>query len=49
MQYEDKGAISIANLVETTWLTRYPSPKKITYDQVSEFISHEFRKYLIET
>ena len=22
MQYEDKRAISIANLVETTWLTR---------------------------
>ena len=21
------------NLVETTWLTRYPRPMKITYDQ----------------
>ena len=37
------------NLVETTWLTRYPIPIKITYDQGSEFISHEFIKYLIKT
>ena len=31
-QYEDKRAISTANLVETTWLSRYPRPIKITYD-----------------
>ena len=42
-QYEDKRAISIANLVETMWLTRYPRPTEITYDQGSEFIGHEFR------
>ena len=48
MKYNDKRAISIANLVETTWLYRYPIPIEITYDQGSEFIDHEFRKYLIE-
>ena len=32
-QYEDKRAIYIANLVETTWLSRYPTPIEITYDQ----------------
>ena len=48
-QYDLKRAISIANLVETTWLTRYPRPMKITYDQESEFIVHGFTKYLIET
>ena len=32
------------NLVETTWLTRYPRPMEITYYQGSEFIGHEFRK-----
>ena len=37
------------NLVETTWLTRYPRPTDITYNQESEFISHEFIKYTIET
>ena len=25
-QYNDKREISIANLIETTWLTRYPGP-----------------------
>ena len=47
-QYDDKIAISIANLVKTTWLSRNPRPIEITYDQGSEFIGHEFRKYLIE-
>ena len=34
-QYDDKIEIKIANLVETTWLTIYPRPMKITYDQGS--------------
>ena len=49
LQYEDKIAITIANLVETTLLSRYPRPIEITYDQGKKFIGHEFRKYLIET
>ena len=48
MQYNYKRAISIANLVETMWLSRYPRPTEITYDQGSEFIDNEFRKPLIE-
>ena len=47
-QYDDKHDISIANLVETKWLTRYHRPTEITYDQGSEFIGHEFRKSIIE-
>ena len=47
-QYDDKRAISIANLVESTWLYRYPRPIEIMYDQVSGFIGHNFRKFLIE-
>ena len=42
-QYDDKRAISIAEIVEQTWLLRYPWPSIITYDQGSEFIGHEFR------
>ena len=42
-QYDDKIDIFIANLVETKWLSRYPIPIEITYDQGSEFIGHEFR------
>ena len=49
VQYDDKRAINIANLVETTWLSRYPRPMEIMYDQEREFIGHEFRKSLIET
>ena len=48
-QYDDKRAISIENLVQTTWSTRYPRPMEIMYDQGSEFSGHEFRKSLIET
>ena len=43
-----KRAITIAKLVETKWLSRYPKQIEITYDQVREFIGHEFREYLIE-
>ena len=48
IQYNDKQEITIAALDETTWLTRYSLPIEIMYDQGSEFIGHEFRKYLIE-
>ena len=34
-QYDDIRAISIADLVETTWIYRYPIPIEITYDQGS--------------
>ena len=40
-QYNDKRAISIANLVETVWLSRYPRPMEITYYQGSEIIGYE--------
>ena len=37
------------NLVETTWLTRYPWSAEIVYDQGSEFIGGEFKKQLYNT
>ena len=48
IRYDDKRAILIANLVESTWLSRYPRPIEITCDQGKESIGHEFRKYPIE-
>ena len=30
VQYDDKRAITIEKLVETTWLSRYPRPIEIT-------------------
>ena len=47
-QYDSKRAISITNLVETTWLSIYPRSMEIMYDQGSKFISNEFIKSLIE-
>ena len=47
-QYKDKREISSANLVETTWLSKYPRPIEITYDPGKEFIGHELRNSLIE-
>ena len=46
--YNDKRAIPIGKLVETTWMSRYSGTTEIMYDQVSECIGHEFRKSLIE-
>ena len=37
------------NLVEIMWLSRYPIPIEIMYDQGKEFIRLELRKSLIET
>ena len=48
-KYEDKRAISIANLIETLRLSRWPKPIEIMYNQGKELIDHEIRKSLIET
>jgi hypothetical protein len=37
-QYDDKKSITVANIVEQEWLTRYPRPSLITLDHGSEFI-----------
>ena len=47
-QCDDKRAITIVNLFETTWLSRYPRPIEITHDQEKEFIGHGVRKDLNE-
>jgi putative transposase len=42
-QYDDKRSITVANIVEQEWLTRYPRPSLITLDRGSEFIGEDFR------
>ena len=44
VQIPNKEAITIANLVEQVWLSRYPWPTEITYDRGSEFIGHDFKQ-----
>ena len=36
---EGKTAIEVANIVEQTWLSRYPWPQEIVYDRGSEFMA----------
>ena len=40
IQYKDKRADTIANLVDKTWLCRYPCPKILTYKCVNGFRGH---------
>ena len=47
-QYRDKKAMTIANLVKTTLMVRYPWPVEITDDLEGEFFGHEFKNILIE-
>ncbi len=42
-ELKSKYAITVANVVEQAWLTRYPWPTEITYDKGTEFMA-EFAK-----
>ena len=45
-QYDDKRSITVANIVEQEWLSRYPWPTMITFDKGSEFIGHDFQNMI---
>jgi transposase InsO family protein len=45
-QYDDKRAITVANIAEEEWFSRYPWPTQVTFDRGSEFIGNEFKKVL---
>ena len=47
-QYRNKKAVTIADLVETIWLVRYPWPVEISYEQGGELLGREFKDRLIE-
>ena len=46
--YNYKQAATIPNLVEKTWLCRYPCPTISMYDRGNEFLGHPFKNNLIE-
>ena len=46
-QLTNKEAITVANIVEQQWLTRYPWPQLITYDKGTEFLA-EFKEMIKE-
>ena len=42
-QYDDKRSITVANITEQEWFSRYPWPTQITFDRGSEFIGKDFQ------
>ena len=47
-EYNNKKAMTIENLVETTWLPQYPWTVEIMHDQGGEFLGYQFKSSLIE-
>jgi hypothetical protein len=37
-QYDDKQSITVANVVEQEWFSRYPWPTQVTFNRGSKFI-----------
>jgi len=46
-QYDDKISITVANIVEQEWFSRYPWPTQVTFDRGSKFIGKDFAKMLV--
>ena len=42
-QYDDKKSITIANIGEQEWFSRYPWPTQVTFYRGKEFIGHDFQ------
>ena len=47
-QYDDKKSITVANIIEQEWFSRYPWPTQVTFDRGSEFIGQDFQKMIKE-
>jgi transposase InsO family protein len=47
-QYDDKQSITVANIIEQEWFSRYPWPTQVTFDRSSKFIGQDFQKMIKE-
>ena len=45
-QYDDKRSITVANIAEQEWFSRYPWPTLISFDRGSEFIGQDFKEMI---
>jgi transposase InsO family protein len=45
-QYDDKRSITVDNIAEQEWISRYPWLSKITYDRSSEIIGKYFQSMI---
>jgi hypothetical protein len=47
-QYDDKQSITVANMIEQEWFSRYPWPTQVTFNRGSKFIGQDFQKMIRE-
>jgi hypothetical protein len=45
-QYDDKQSITVANIKDQEWFSRYPWPTQVTFDRGSKFIGQDFQKMI---
>ena len=45
-QYDDKRSITVENIVEQEWFSRYPWPSQVITDRGSEFIGQDFKEMI---
>jgi hypothetical protein len=43
-QYYDKQSITVANILEQEWFSRYPWPTQVTFVRGSKLIGQDFQK-----
>ena len=43
IEYDDKRAITVANIAEQEWFSRYPWPTQIIFDRGNEFMGQDFK------
>ena len=48
LRYNNNQSDTISNLVEKTWLCKYPIPTIISYDHGDEFLGHSFKNNLFK-
>lgn len=46
-QYNNKRAITVANIAEQEWFARYPWPTQVVFDRGNEFLGKDFRNMLV--
>jgi transposase InsO family protein len=47
-QYDDKQSITVTNIIEQEWFSRYPWPTQVTFDRGSKFVCQDFQKIIKE-
>ena len=47
MGIDNKRSESIATLFENEWISRYPRPRRVFYDNVGEFVGYEFQELFV--